>query len=208
VRAWPVGNDGWRAETFRTRATPRSRENGMGATGRGDAVPADPGVGRLTARAARRPVLRGVCGSAAGKRRAALTDPARETGAWPAGAWRRKRGEPVRHQVQQPGSRRAEETVEVGIEPRGRNVTGRVAPIRRRGQPRELTRAGGVGRAPSERAVRFGDEAARTGGGPAAAERASREARATPGGGRGAITDRADRWRRGNARRLLGWSTR
>jgi hypothetical protein len=71
-----------------------------------------------------------------------------------------------------------------------------------------LTRAGDVGRAPSERAVRFGDEAARTGGGPAAAERASREARATPGGGRGAITDRADRWRRGNAQRLLGWSTR
>jgi hypothetical protein len=87
-------------------------------------------------------------------------------------------------------------------------VTGRVAPTCRRGKPRELTRAGDVGRAPSERAVRFGDEAARTGGGPAAARRASRGARATPGGGRGAITDRADRWRRGNARRLLGWSTR
>lgn len=45
-----------------------------------------------------------------------------------------------------------------------------MAPTPQRGQPREWTRAGEVGRAPSERVVCLGDEATTHGGGSAAAE--------------------------------------
>lgn len=157
-----VGNDGSYVETFRIRVKPRSRENGTGASGRGDAVTADPGVGRLTARAGRRPVLRGVCGSAAGKRRAALTDPARETGARPAGAWRRKRGASrtgTRCKSLGVGARRKPSRWESNHED-GTSGSGGTDRPKGGATPREWTRAGEVGRGTQRTNGRGGSAAA------------------------------------------------
>jgi len=98
--------------------------------------------------------------------------------------------------VQQPGNRRAEQAVEVGIEPRGRNMrVGWHRLAEGKATSREWTRAGDVGKAPSERAVCLGDEATTYGGGSAAAEwRPARDAMDSRRGSR-EITGPTDRWR-------------